>query len=310
MAKITLVGAGVIGCGWAVIFARAGHDVILFDPDEKTLSGSVSAVHALIAWMKTVSEPLSSKLGTVSAIASLQTALADTDWVQESGPENVETKRRIFEDFDRFAPPHAILASSASAIPPSDFLKGLAASQRCIVCHPFNPPYLLPLVELVPSPETSEATLNGAFAMMRDVGQKPIVVRKEVFGFAANRLQYAVVDEAMHLVADGVLSPQDADLCLTEALGLRWSFLGPLETMDLNAPNGFAEYAAKFRDSYERGGRELGVARPWTDAAIAEVSTWRRKEVPAPKLAERRQFRDETLALLRGLFNRRHEDVA
>ncbi|MEI9889223.1 MAG: 3-hydroxyacyl-CoA dehydrogenase NAD-binding domain-containing protein [Rhizomicrobium sp.] len=304
--KIALIGTGVIGRGWATVFARAGRDVVLFDADEKTRSDAPDAVGKIIALLDGVEAPLSPRRGTISTVPSLEAAVDGADWIQESIPERLAIKREMFERIDRLAAPHAVLSSSCSAFRPSDFLTELSSSARCIIAHPFNPPYLLRLVELVPSPQTAPETVAQALQVLRAVGQKPIVVAKEIFGFAGNRLQFAVVNEAMHLVAEGVVTPEEADLCLTEALGLRWAFLGPLETMDLNAPGGFAEYAAKYRHSYEEGGRDLGVARPWTEAAVAQVTAWRRRVVPERQLPERQGFRDAMLARLRGVVADAH----
>ncbi|MCC5868837.1 MAG: 3-hydroxyacyl-CoA dehydrogenase, partial [Gammaproteobacteria bacterium] len=169
--------------------------------------------------------------------------------------------------------------------------------------HPFHPAYLMPLVELVPSEWTSETVIERARAFHSSLGQVPVVVRKEVDGYVGNRLQAAVVNEAMFLVGQGVISPADLDATLRWGLGLRWALMGPFETMDLNADNGIGEYMTKFGHVYQAMGAALGVQETWTRDAIAKVAESRRAEVPTQDLPARRRWRDRMLFATRALMN-------
>ena len=167
------------------------------------------------------------------------------------------------------------------------------------MAHPGNPPYLLPVVELVPAPWTAPETMNAAYRLYESVGQVPVRLNREVAGFVMNRMQAGVICEAMNLVAEGVMSPGDIDKVMRHSLGLRWSFMGPFETMDLNAPNGVQDYTERYRMSYVKLGGELGVARPWSPAAIKAVLDDRSARVARDKLAARREWRDRRLMALR-----------
>ena len=199
---------------------------------------------------------------------------------------------------DRAAPPDAILASSASAIPGANSWTcpaALAALSRI----PVSPPSLVPLVELVPTPWTSPEVVERARQLLKDVGQSPVTLHKEIPGFVLNRLQAAVISEAMHLVAEGVISPDDLDCTMRDGLGLRWSFMGPFETMDLNADDGIDGYLRRYAKSYETMCALLRVTDPWRKEAIDAVATERRALVPAEKLGERRAWRDRNLLRLK-----------
>ena len=181
--------------------------------------------------------------GRMAPAATLAEALADAAWAQENAPEDLAIKRALWRDLDALAGPGTILASSTSAIVPSRFTEGLAGRARCLTCHPINPPYLIPAVELVPSPWTAADTMARAEAVMRGLGQAPIVMQRELDGFVMNRMQGALLEEAFRLVADGYCTTADVDTGLKDGLALRWSFMGPFETIDLNAPGGVRDYA-------------------------------------------------------------------
>ena len=176
------------------------------------------------------------KAARACASRDLADALAGVGHVQENTPEIVETKRAIFAELDRLAAPDAILASSTSTIVASLFTEPLRGRHRCLVAHPVNPPHLVPVVELVGAPWTAAETIAAAKATYEAVGQVPIVVKKEIDGFILNRLQAVLLSEAFRLVEDGYVTPQDLDKTIKDGLGLRWSFMGPFETIELNAP--------------------------------------------------------------------------
>lgn len=302
MVTVALIGTGVIGRAWAVVFARAGHAVKLHDADPAMLEGAMPAVSEaidLFAEAGLIAEPARAK-ALVSVAHGLAEALDGAGYVQESITEKVDAKRALFAGMDRLAGPDAILASSASAIPGSDFMD-VPGRRRCLVAHPVSPPSLVPLVELVPTPWTDPDTTARAKRLLTEAGQSVVVLKREIPGFVLNRLQAAVICEAMHLVGADVIDPDDLDRTMRDGLGLRWSFMGPFETMDLNAVEGIGGYLARYTASYEAMARDLRVQDPWRPEAIAAIEADRRARVPAEHLAERRRWRDRRLMRLKRL---------
>jgi L-gulonate 3-dehydrogenase len=234
----------------------------------------------------------------VEIVATLEAAVADADLVQECAPEREALKRELFIALDRAAPPHAILASASSFLAASRFVdETLPGRGRCLVAHPGNPPYLIPVVEIVPAPFTDDATVTRAIDLFTEAGLKPVRVAREVEGFIFNRLQGALLREAYCLVRDGVASVDDVDTVVREGLGLRWSVIGPFETVDLNTRGGIASHAQKMGPSYARMGAERGQNDPWTPELVAGVEAARRSALPLEQWEERVAWRD--LALMR-----------
>ena len=182
-----------------------------------------------------------------SSTCPTSSALAGVDWVQENLPETLEVKREVFALLDRHAPPEAVLASSTSAIPASQFTEALAGRARCLVAHPVNPPHLVPVVELCGAPWTAPDVDRAREARLRRRRDRcRSSCARELDGFILNRLQGALLSEAMRLVGEGYVSPEDLDKTVRDGLGLRWSFMGPFATIELNAPGGVADYCARY----------------------------------------------------------------
>ena len=242
MSKVAIVGSGFIGRAWAITFARAGHDVALWDgqPDApaKAIDYIAGVLPDLVANDLLNGASEDEVLARIGNSAELEQALAGAIHVQENTSEDVQVKRDVFARLDAAAEPATVLASSTSAILPSAFTETLKGRARCLVVHPINPPYLIPAAEVVPAPWTDPAVVERTAAFMRAAGQSPIVMKREIDGFVMNRMQGALLEEAFRLVADGYASVEDVDIGLREGLALRWSFMGPFETIDLNAPGG------------------------------------------------------------------------
>jgi 3-hydroxyacyl-CoA dehydrogenase len=232
------------------------------------------------------------------AAATLEDALADADYVQENTPENVEIKRAVFTRLDAAAKPGAILASSTSAILPSAFTEHLAGRARCLVVHPLNPPYLIPAAEVVPAPWTEAAVVARTADFLRAAGHAPIVMKRELDGFVMNRLQGALLEEAFRLVAGGHASVEDVDIGIREGLALRWSFMGPFETIDLNAPGGVRDYVERYESIYRRLNPSMQEHADWAGPVLDEIESERRKRLPADKLQQRQAWRDRRLMAL------------
>jgi 3-hydroxyacyl-CoA dehydrogenase len=296
-----IVGAGLIGRAWAVVFARAGWQVRLFDAVAAQLATARQLIAQSLADQEEAGLVTDARGGLARIVfcKTLSEALSDAEWVQENLPEEVALKRAAFAEFDRLAPPDAILASSTSAIVASQFTADLAGRARCLVAHPVNPPHLVPVVELCGAPWTSEVALDRARATMESLGQVPVLIRREIEGFVLNRLQGALLTEAMRLVADGVVSPDDLDKTMRDGLGMRWSFMGPFETIELNAPGGVADYCARYSGFYRRLAADPAPAAVWEEQSAARVT----KAIGTPLTAEQRDqrtaWRDRRLLALR-----------
>jgi 3-hydroxyacyl-CoA dehydrogenase len=219
-------------------------------------------------------------------------------YAQESVLERVDVKRSLMQQLEAVAPPDMVIGSSSSGIPASAFTYGLNISSRVLVVHPVNPPYLVPVVELVPSPDTSQATVVFADTLMRGLQRSVVHVRKEVQGFVLNRLQSALLREAWALVEDGVASCEDIDRTVRDGLGWRWSFMGPFETIDLNAPGGVADYAHRLGPLYQEIAQSRTHEEPWSPELIQKVEAERRSVLSQDALASRRTWRDRRLMQL------------
>ncbi len=300
MAQIAVIGAGLIGRAWAIVFARAGFEVTMWDPASGAVDGALAYIRERLpelAEAGLLTDAPAAVSGRIRPAPSLGEAVRSAEHVQENGPERVADKQALFAELDRVAPVDAVLASSTSGIPASAFTGSLAGRARCLVAHPVNPPYLVPLVELCPAPWTDPAVVARTRALMERAGQAPVTLNQEVTGFALNRLQGALLAEAFRLVADGVISTADLDATVKHGLGLRWSFMGPFETIDLNAPGGLAEYCARFGGLYGEMQRQM-TPREWDKGLVAKVEAARRTELPANMLGVRTEWRDRRLMAL------------
>jgi 3-hydroxyacyl-CoA dehydrogenase len=306
---VAIVGTGLIGRAWAAIFARAGWKVRLSDPHVPTLKAAPRLIrdelHALAR--HGLADDPDGAMARISVAASLREAVMDVEFVQENGPEKVEDKRAIFAQLDRLAPPNALLVSSTSAITASRFTETLPGRARCLVGHPVNPPHLVPLVELCGAPWTSVDAINRARTLYREIGQVPVTINREINGFVLNRLQGALLAEAFRLVGEGYISAEDLDHTMKDGLGLRWSFLGPFETIELNAPGGIPDYCARYTGFYKElasaaAGPEV-YQSPNVDRVIA---AWPHRPTPE-RLAALTQRRNDRLAALAAHKARPHD---
>jgi 3-hydroxyacyl-CoA dehydrogenase len=302
MARVAVVGTGLVGRAWAISFARAGCDVQLFDEapnaSEKALDFIRVAMPELAANGLLADQEPQAVLARIHIAPSFTAALAGVVHVQESTPERVEVKREVYARLDHLAPPDAVLASSTSALVPSSFTEHLAGRHRCLVVHPINPPYLVPAVEIVPAPWTSPDYVERTRAFMVAAGHAPIVMKRELSGFVMNRMQAALIEEAFRLVADGYVDCEDVDIGIREGLALRWSFIGPFETMDLNAPGGVRDYVERYHGLFEQLFSQMQRRADWKGEVLDRIESERRSLVPREKLAERTLWRDRRLMAL------------
>ena len=296
-----IIGGGLIGRAWAMVFARAGWRVRLYDNAPAQLELARSHISASLDEQQAAGLVDNAKQAgaRVAMTARIEDALAGADWVQENLPEVLDIKRSVYPTLDALAPPNAVVASSTSAIPASQFTEGLAGRARCLVAHPVNPPHLVPVVELCGAPWTSRETIEQAQRVMTAVGQVPVVVRRELDGFILNRLQGALLSEAMRLVGEGYVSPDDLDKTIAHGLGLRWSFMGPFATIELNAPGGVADYCARYAPFYRALAADPPSPAVWDFDNVQNVTRQLQRPANSAQRDGRMRWRDVRLLSLR-----------
>jgi L-gulonate 3-dehydrogenase len=300
--NVAIIGAGFIGRAWAVAFARAGMNVAIWSRTEASAQQAIAFLARVLPDLEAEGLLGEQTAGEVLANARIETrieaALDGADYIQENAPEDLQSKRDIFTLLDSLADAGAVIASSTSALLPSAFTDHLPGRARCLVAHPVNPPYLIPATEVVPAPWTSPGVVDQACAILRDAGQKPLVMDKEIDGFIVNRLQGAVLNEAFRLVGEGYASIADIDTAIKDGLALRWSFMGPFETIDLNAPLGVRDYIAKYNGLYQNLHAQMAERTDWQGPVMETVARDRRAALPADQLSERQLWRDRRLMAL------------
>jgi 3-hydroxyacyl-CoA dehydrogenase len=313
MQKIGIVGSGFIGRAWAISFARAGYTVALWDEAPGAVDKALGYIEMMLPDLAAVDllrgAGAGDVRGRIQAASSLEDAVCGTIHVQENTPENVALKQKVFALLDRIAAPDTVLASSTSAILPSRFTAALAGRSRCVVVHPLNPPYLIPAAEIVPAPWTDSEVVTRTAMLLQGAGHSPIVMQRELDGFVMNRLQGALLEEAFRLVAEGYASVEDIDAGIREGLALRWSFMGPFETIDLNAPGGVRDYVERYEQVYDRVAASALPHPAWSGPVLNRIESDRRKRLPADQLQERQAWRDRRLMSLAAYKQRAAKDI-
>ncbi len=302
MTRVAVIGSGFVGRAWAISFARAGCEVALWDQDKEAPSKALTYIEQLLPDLEASDLLNGVKAPEVAArvrlAATLESALEGAVHVQENTPEDVDVKRAVFARLDAAAPSDAVLASSTSAILPSAFTEHLKGRARCLVVHPINPPYLIPAAEVVPAPWTDPSFVEETATFLRSAGHAPIVMKREIDGFVMNRLQGALLEEAFRLVQEGYAGVEDVDVGIREGLALRWSFMGPFETIDLNAPAGIRDYADRYQGIYSGIFPSTQWRVDWSGPVMDDVESERRKRLAADRLGERQAWRDRRLIAL------------
>lgn len=301
---VAVVGAGVIGRSWIHVFARAGCTVRVYD-------AKPGQAESAIAWLErdlesarrrgdlTAREARARRV-RVTAAATLPDAVRGVGWVQESGPEDLDLKRAMYGDLDAVTPARAIIGSSTSALDMSAITAGLAGAGRCVVAHPVNPPHVIPVVEVLGGAATDAAVVRRTMRFLAAVGQRPVLMRRYVPGFILNRLQSALVREAVDLVASGVCGVEAVDDCIRDGLGLRWALMGPFGVANTNADGGVAEYFTRFREAYHGLWATLRTDVRFDDELVRRLARETDAMLRAP-LADQRDWRDRMVGRIRRL---------
>ena len=299
--KATVIGGGVIGASWTALFLARGMAVTVCDP----APGIEQRVRAELADIAPNLEQLglpdvSSSSMPLRFDPEIATAVAGADIVQENGPERLDIKQQMWQEVESGAPAVAIFASSSSSIPASAMASGMKDPGRLIIGHPFNPPHLVPLVEIVAAPGTPADVVDRAVAFYRAMGKRPQVLAKEIPGFVANRLQAALFREAVYLVAQGVVSEQQLDDVVTSSIGMRWAVGGPFQSFHLGGgPGGLPDFIRHLGPALEALWKTFGTAT-FDDATVTMLTAQAANfGASVEELAARRD--DAELRLLRAL---------
>jgi 3-hydroxyacyl-CoA dehydrogenase len=300
--RITIIGTGVIGASWTALFLAKGLQVVATDIAPNAEASLRKFVENAWPALKQLGLSPGASQSNLKFTAVLPQAIADADLVQENGPERIDFKQKLYEQLDELLPPDAIIASSSSGLKMSEIQSGAASHpERCVIAHPFNPPHLIPLVEIVGGAKTSEATIRRAAEFYTSIGQRTVRLNKEMPGHVANRLQAALAREVYYLVADGVVSAADVDTALCWGPGLRWGVMGNMMLNHLGGgPGGIEHFFQQFTGPMTAWWKTLGspvltpeVQKKLIDSVHAEVGSRSVDELAAE--------RDEILLGLREL---------
>jgi len=297
------VGTGLIGSEWATLFSSKGYDVIIQDRSETLLEKALNRIEANLKFMDEhnllEAGRVEDSLARIKTTKDIAEAVATADYVQESVPDNYDIKRPVFREMDAAAKPSAILASSASGLLMSEIQPAVATPERCILVHPMLPAHLVPTVEIAGGRQTSPETVAATRSFMEKLGKTPVVLKKEVSGYIVNRLQAALMREAIDLVDKGVATPEDIDTAFCQGIGLRSPITGPFLRMHL-AGEGIADFLKNFMESYRYRWESMATWTTVPGAAVEAVveGTETMDIVKRKSLAEIRSWRDEMLVKL------------
>ena len=302
MQKIAIVGGGLIGQGWAAVFAQSGYQVVIYDPSEdvrKTVLDSMNQRVADLVGDELVTAFLGEKmLERLTVAHSLEEAVEGAIYIQENGPEQVEIKKKLTAELDALVSPDVPIGSSTSGISASRYCEELTGRHRCLVVHPINPPHLIPAVEIVPSPWTEKSIVTKVDEIMRNCSRETILLNKEIDGFVVNRLQGALLEEAFRLVGSGIVSAADLDKAIADGLGLRWSFMGPMKTIHLNAPGGVADYVERYGSMYRGFDLHADSDNTWDRVTRQSLRAELEAVIPIHEIPAAQAERDKKLMAL------------
>ena len=263
--QVAVIGSGLIGAGWATLFASHGCQVSVYDVDEGALEKARERIAGNLSYLVEqgvyTRDQMEAYLAAVSYTTDIGQAAAQAQFIQENGPDRIEIKRSILAQLEQYAPADAIYASSTSALLISEIAEEAVHPERCIGGHPYNPPHLIPLVEITKGDETAPEVVQAAYDFYKRMGKEPVVLHKESMGFIANRLQAALNRELVDLVMRGVCSVEDADKALVYGPGLRWAIFGHNMIMQLGNPGGLTGMVNMLGNS---GDRWLADMASWT----------------------------------------------
>ena len=253
---ISIIGTGVIGAGWAARFIASGYRVKAYDPKKDALKKLRSDVRNALNSLKKIGLNKNASIKNLKCCNTIEETLKEAIFIQENAPENEKIKTHLLKKIDALTSKDIVIASSSSGLLPSKIQSQCKFPERVLIGHPFNPVYLLPLVEVVKGKKTSESSVNKAIKMYKSVGMKPLKVRKEIEGYISDRLQEALWRESLHLIKDGIATTEEIDDAIIYGPGLRWAFMGVCLTFHLAGGD------AGMKHMLEQFGPALKL--PWT----------------------------------------------
>ena len=301
MKNVGVIGGGLIGASWAAIFSKSGFNVFVYDPFPDVFETYKSRVTSFLEELKSIDETINieESLNRISANVTIEDLCSNVEYIQESAPEILSVKQELFAKLDNLAPEEVVIGSSSSAMPISSITQNLKGQHRCIITHPANPPHLIPCVEICPGENTSNRTIEKTKEIFTASGASIVNVKKEIDGFILNRLQGALLNEAMRLYSDGYASSDEIDATIRDGLGLRWAFMGPFETIDLNAPGGIKDYISRYGPIFVEMAKNQTKIPDWSEEAGKKLELERRKILSHDKLEDRAKKRNQLLKSLR-----------
>ncbi len=301
MKNVGVIGGGLIGASWAAIFSKSGFNVFVYDPYPDVFDTYLSRVTSFLEELKTIDETINveESLNRINANVTIEDLCSNVEYIQESAPEILSVKQELFAKLDNLAPEEVVIGSSSSAMPISSITQNLKGQHRCIITHPANPPHLIPCVEICPGENTSNRTIEKTKEIFTASGASIVNVKKEIDGFILNRLQGALLNEAMRLYSDGYASSDEIDATIRDGLGLRWAFMGPFETIDLNAPGGIKDYISRYGPIFVEMAKNQTKIPDWSEEAGKKLELERRKSLGHEELEDRAKKRNQLLKTLR-----------
>ena len=301
MKNVGVIGGGLIGASWAAIFSKSGFNVFVYDPYPDVFDTYKSRVTSFLEELKTIDETINveESLNRINANVTIEDLCSNVEYIQESAPEILSVKQELFAKLDNLAPEEVVIGSSSSAMPISSITQNLKGQHRCIITHPANPPHLIPCVEICPGENTSNRTIEKTKEIFTASGASIVNVKKEIDGFILNRLQGALLNEAMRLYSDGYASSDEIDATIRDGLGLRWAFMGPFETIDLNAPGGIKDYISRYGPIFVEMAKNQTKIPDWSEEAGKKLELERRKILGHEELEDRAKKRNQLLKILR-----------
>ena len=304
MSKIAIVGCGLVGQSWAAVFATAGFEVAIYDPSaeaaDRALKSMETRIADLIEFELIDSANAAKALQRITVASYLENAVEGAIYIQESGPEDINIKRAITQTLDALAAKNVPICSSTSGIAASRYCEHIEGRHRCLVVHPINPPHLIPAVEIVPTRWTEQDIIATVDDLLIQCRRETIVLKEEIDGFVVNRLQGALLEEAFKLIGAGIVSATDLDKAVSHGLGLRWSFIGPMQTIHLNAPGGVTQYVERYGQMYRDFGFGPYDTVDWRKVADEKLESELGHKTPLADIPDAQNDIDRKLmALLR-----------